>query len=297
MEIITNQELKAPGRRLTGNLLGIACMLVSGVLLTSNDAFAKLIIPHLSVAQLVFIHASLVVCLLILMGAVRGELRTLSVRSWPRQLVRAACYVVGTFAFITSLRYLTLADTVAIAFVSPVLVAALAPFWLGERARMAHWLAVSLGFAGMLIMLRPGFGMHWAMLLPLAVAVADAFRDLITRQMTSSESTLSILLVTMVMVVVTSAPFAATNWMPLTGDVVLLLMAAAVVFVFAHYFMVEAFRHGEAVAVTPFRFLQLIWSALAGFAIWGDVPDLWIVIGAVLTVISGLLILRQEARC
>lgn len=285
-----------PGKWLTGNLPGIACMLVSGVLLTSNDAFAKLIIPHLSVAQLLFVHSSLVVCMLILIGAVRGELRTLSVRSWPRQLIRAACYVAGTFAFITSLRYLALADTVAIAFVSPVLVAALAPYWLGERARMAHWIAVSLGFAGMLVMLRPGFGMQWAMLLPLAVAVADAFRDLITRQMTSSESTLSILLVTMVMVVATSAPFAAVNWMPLSSDVVLLLVAAAVVFVFAHFFMVEAFRHGEAVAVTPFRFLQLIWSALAGYAIWGDVPDHWILIGAVLTAISGIVVLRLEAR-
>jgi drug/metabolite transporter (DMT)-like permease len=271
-------------------------MLVSGVLLTSNDALSKLLVEQLSVGQLIFLHSSTALCLLVIIGAVRGELRSIQVSSWRRQVLRGACYVAGTFAFITSLRYLELADAVAIAFASPVFVAALAPRWLGEKATPAHWIAISLGFVGMLVMLRPGFGMHWAMLLPLIVAIVDAVRDLLTRKITATDSTLSILLVTMAMVVAVSAPFAAVAWKPLTMEVAGLLFGTALVFVGAHIFMVEAFRHGETVAVTPFRYLQLVWSVLAGFAIWGDAPDLLLIAGTALTAVSGLVILRQESR-
>ena len=278
------------------NLLGIGCMLAAGLLLTSNDALSKLLVEKLPIGQLIFLHSSAALCLLVLGGAVKGELARITVSSWRRQLVRGACYAGGTLAFITSLRYLELAETVAIAFASPVFVAALAPRWLGEQTTLSHWLAVLLGIAGMLVMLRPGFGMHWAMLLPLTVAVLDSVRDLLTRRIAATDSTLTILLITMSMVVVVSAPLAIYDWTPISHGVATLLIAASVLFVGAHIFMVEAFRHGEAVAVTPFRYLQLLWSVIAGLAIWGDVPDVWLVLGALLTVTSGLIILGKETR-
>ena len=281
---------------LQGNLLGIACMIVAGVFLTANDTFAKLLVDALSVPQLVFVHSGMVVALLVLVGLVTGEVRRIRVYSWKRLMLRGGLYAAGTFCFITGLRYLPLADTVALAFLSPIVIAGLSTLLLGERPHAAHWIAVALGVTGMLVMLRPGFGMHWAMILPLLVSFFDGIRDLLTRHLASTHSTLTILLSTMLLLVVVSAPFAVLDWRPIDNETVGLLAAATLVFACAHVFMVEAFRNAQAVAVTPFRFLQLIWAALAGYLLWGDVPDNLLVLGAVLATIGGLVVIHHEAR-
>lgn len=283
-------------RVLAGNVLGIVFMVASGVLLTSSDAIVKLLVAHYGVGQILFIHASWVIVLLLVFGATRGELGRLAVVSWRAQLLRGACYVAGTFAFVTALRYLPLVDAVAISFASPIMVAALAPFWLGETVKSGRWAAVVVGFVGVLIMLRPNPDMHWALLLPLIVATADAFRDLITRQMTSNESTFSILLVTTAMVAAAATPFAAVDWKPITPGHFGLFAAAACVFAGAHYCIIEAFRNAEASVVVPFRYLHLIWSTLAGFMLWHHLPDRWLIVGAAFTVLSGLYVLREETK-
>lgn len=273
-------------------------MLACGVLLTCNDAIAKLLVSGYPVAQILCIHAACAVTLLLGLGALRGDLRSLRVVNWRLHVLRSGLYAAASFAFVTALRHLPLADTVALAFASPIVIAAIAPFVLREAVERWRWITILVGFAGILVMLRPGTGgMHWAMLLPVFVAVADGVRDMVTRRMTGGETTYAILLMTAATMVAVSLPLAlAGDWSPVPAGDLVLFAAGAALFVGAHYAMIEAYRRGETVAVAPFRFMQIIWSIAAGYILWRDVPDAFMLVGAALTIASGLYFVWRETR-
>jgi drug/metabolite transporter (DMT)-like permease len=268
------------------------------VLLTCNDAIAKLLVSGYPVAQILCIHAACAVTLLLGLGALRGDLRSLRVVNWRLHVLRSGLYAAASFAFVTALRHLPLADTVALAFASPIVIAAIAPFVLREAVERWRWITILVGFAGILVMLRPGTGgMHWAMLLPVFVAVADGVRDMVTRRMTGGETTYAILLMTAATMVAVSLPLAlAGDWSPVPAGDLVLFAAGAALFVGAHYAMIEAYRRGETVAVAPFRFMQIIWSIAAGYILWRDVPDAFMLVGAALTIASGLYFVWRETR-
>ena len=279
------------------NVLGIALMLTSGLMLTSVDSVSKIFVSHYSVSQILFVQSSCAVAALIAFCAFTGKLRALRARSFRRHAWRGLYYVAGSYAFLTALRYLPLAEAVAISFASPIIIAALGPFYLGEASTRRRTAAVVVGFVGVVIMLRPASpSLHWAVFLPLLVALADSFRDLLTRRMTVTETSQSMICYTTVTVGIVSCPFALAAWLPISAAHFGLFVGGGALFIGAHYLMVEAFRHGEASVVSPYRYFMLIWSTLAGFLLWGDVPDAWVISGALLTVGSGVYMLLVETR-
>ena len=271
-------------------------MLVSGAMLASVDAVSKLFVATYSVSQILFVQSSCACAALVLFAALTGTIGRLRPRDLRTHLIRGCLYAAGAYAFITALRYLPLADAVALSFVSPVLIALLGRLMLGEIVTRARAVAIVIGFVGVLVMLRPGTpAMHWAFALPLVVATVDAFRDILTRRMTVTETSQAVILFTTAVVAVVSAPLAIVHWQPIVPTHWLLYAGTGAFFIAAHYLMVEAFRHGEAVVVAPFRYFMLIWSTLFGFALFDDLPDAWVVTGALLTVVGGIIIAVTEA--
>jgi drug/metabolite transporter (DMT)-like permease len=283
--------------RQTRNLFGITLMLISGAMLTSVDSISKVFVETYTVSQILFVQSLCALAALLAFCAARGKLRLLRVQSARQHITRGLLYVVGSYAFLTALRFLPLADAVAISFASPIIIAALSPMYLGEASSRRRTAAVLIGFLGVLVMLRPGSAnIHWAVLLPLLVAIVDSFRDLLTRRLTITETSQSLIFYTTATVTVISCPMAVTNWSPIPAAHVGLFVGAGVMFIGAHYFMVEAFRHGEASVVSPYRYFMLVWSTLAGFLLWGDLPHSWMIVGAVLTIGSGVYMLLLESK-
>ena len=177
-------------------VLGIGYMLASGVVMSVNDGFLKWaaatlptgeIMAGRGVVSLIFILA------IVAWGRQWSALR--EVNPWG-QAGRATMIVIATFLLVAAFRVMPLADAIALAFVSPILTAALAPVLLHERVGWRRWIAVVIGFGGAVIMLRPGGGFLWIALLPLGVAVCDTFRDVITRRLSSRDSSLAIVFYT-----------------------------------------------------------------------------------------------------
>jgi drug/metabolite transporter (DMT)-like permease len=278
------------------SLRGITCMLLAGFFLTSNDSITKWLVPHYPVGEILFVQGSLIALLVAAWMGLRGE-NPLRVVRWRSHLYRGAMYATGSFAFVYALRYLPLAEVIAIAFAGPLFMTLFGKLFLGEHVGIHRLGAVVIGFVGILIIIRPGTeAMHWAALLPLVVALSDAGRDLITRTLTRDESSLRIIFTTAVILAAAGGVSAFAGWPALDVSHLPWFGLSAACFVIAHFFMVEAFRHAEVVVVAPFRYFLIIWATLAGFLFWGEVPGPMVFAGVAVIVAAGLYIGWREAR-
>jgi drug/metabolite transporter (DMT)-like permease len=277
------------------NLLGIAYLVSAGLFLTTNDGISKWLVPYYPVGQLLFVQASLITLIVTIVMRWRGE-SPLAARSWRPHFYRGGLYVIGSFAFVFALRYLPFAEVVAIAFAGPMFMTLFGRFFLRESVGWHRLGAVVVGFIGVLFVIRPGTdAMHWAVVLPLIVALADAARDLVTRQMAGGESSLRIVFSTGSMLAIAGLLTLPWGWQALRPTDLLWFTISAVAFVVAHFLMVEAFRHGQLVAVAPFRYVQIIWTILAGLLFWGEVPTPAVFLGIGIICASGIYIAFREA--
>lgn len=274
---------------------GIACMVFGGGIITLNDAVMKLMTEDYSIGEILFIRGLFVVVPVAFLAWRYGGVAALRVSSRRAQALRATLTVMATFLFITSLRYMHLADALAIAFSGPLFLTALAAPFLGERVGWRRWAAVAVGFAGVLVVIRPtGESAQWAALLPLGAALSSACRDILTRRMSITESSVSMLWVSAAAVTLAGLTTLPLGWRPPTPEVVGLLAAAGLLLGLGQFLMIEAFRLGEAVVVAPFKYSNLLWGTLFGLLFWGHLPDRWVALGAALVIGSGLYIFHRE---
>ena len=276
---------------------GIACMLLGVVLLCLNDALIKSLTLHYPVGELLFLRGVFICPWILILAYRAGGLRSLRVRNVKGQAWRGLCVIASSFLFVTGLRYLPLADAIAISFTGPLFITALAPYALGERVGWRRRGAVLAGFLGVLIMARPGgTALQWAVLLPLGAALCGGVRDLITRRIARTETTVAVLMVTTSVVMLAGLATAPWGWAPLRGPDLWVFAATGALVAGAHYLMIEAFRLAEAALVAPFKYTSMVWAVLFGYLIFGDLPDAWTLAGAAVVVLAGLYILHRETR-
>jgi drug/metabolite transporter (DMT)-like permease len=276
-------------------LKGISCMLVSGLVITLNDAVMKSMTADYPIGEILFIRGFFVIIPIALLAWHFGGVSQLRVLNVRNQAIRAALTVLSTVLYITSLRYLHLADALAISFTGPLFLTALAAPVLGEKVGWRRWAAVGIGFAGVLVMTRPGGeAWHWAALLPFIAALSGACRDLLTRRMSITETSVSMAGVSAFAVAVCGLLTLPLGWrLPDPADVGM-LAGAAMLLGLGQFLLIEAFRLGEAVVVAPFKYTNLLWGVIIGFVIWSHLPDRWTTLGAILVIASGLYIFHRE---
>ncbi|MCB1548132.1 MAG: DMT family transporter [Hyphomicrobiaceae bacterium] len=276
-------------------LRAIFCMVGGVALLSLNDGIVKVLVATYPVGQLLFLRSLFVIPWILLLAHFSGGLSTLRVSHVKGHALRAICVIASGFFFVTGLIYLPLADAIAITFTGPIFITAMAPLVLGERVGWRRWLAVLVGFLGVLVILRPGTAaMQWAMLLPLGAALASGMRDLITRRIASSETTVAVLFVTTTAVLVAGLLTFPLGWVPFRARDLWIFGLSSVIFTTAHYLMVEAFRNGEAALIAPFKYTSLVWGVLFGYLLFNHLPDGWTMLGAGIVVLAGLYIAHRE---
>ena len=192
---------------------------------------------------------------------------------------------------------LPLADAAALLFAGPLFITALAIPMLGEHVGWRRWSAVFVGFVGVLIMLRPTpEAIQPLAIIPITAALSSAFRDIITRRISATESSNAIMFWSNAALLCAAALTSAFGWEPMRLiDLVFLALLGTVVGV-AHWVMIEAFRLAEAAVISPFKYTAIVWASLFGYFFWGTVPDAYILSGGALVIASGLYILHRETR-
>lgn len=279
------------------NSRGIFCMVVGMGLLTASDAVVKWLTDGYPTGQIIFIRGLFVVIPILLLTLRGSGLKTLRIVNFRGQGMRAAMFIISVFCFLTGLRYNALALNVAIAFASPLIVTALAPSILGEIVGWRRWTAVLTGFAGVIVIVQPfGDVLNVYALLPLGAAVAGAFRDIVTRRISTTDTSASMLFWSTGAVMLAGLlTFFSGDWpMPPLTDFGLMVLTGFMSGA-AHYLLIEAFVVGEAALVSPFRYSALIWGVGLGYVLWEELPASSDWIGITLLVASGLYVLHREA--
>jgi len=276
----------------------IRLMVLSMTAFTLNDALVKVASQTMPTGQLIFLRGLLATAFVLL--AVRLAGTTLE----PRRLVtgwvavRALVDAFATLVFLVSLFQLPLATATAINMVTPLVIAAMAAWWLRERVSPERWLLILAGFGGVLMIIQPGVdGFNaWAWLC-LAGTLLTALRDIITRRIPPDMPSIGITLATAVGVTLLAAVVMLfEGWKPMALREWGLLVAAAGFLAIGYQLIIRSTRSGDISAVAPFRYVCLLLALVLGWAIWGHVPNLLAWAGIALVMGAGLILLRTGAR-
>lgn len=282
---------------MSNTLKGMAAAVGGMALITANDAVSKYLTESFPVGQVICLRQAATLLVIATYVVLVSGWSAVRVVSWPGQLTRGLLFITGSAFMVLSLSLLPLATVIAILFASPTLIAAFSMPVLAERVSLNRWIAIMVGFVGVLIIIRPGgTTFEWVLLIPLAAAVFNALRDLVTRRLARTETSIAILFWSGIIVTAAAATTAPFGWQPVALSAAAWFLAVGVLHAGAHFLLIEAFRMAEASVIAPVRYTALIWATLIGFVVWGDVPDAWVVIGAAVIITSGLYMVHAESR-
>jgi drug/metabolite transporter (DMT)-like permease len=277
-------------------LTGIALVSLTYFIFTLLDGSAKWLVASVPVIVVVWLRFAIhVLIAAALFFPIRGK-ALVRTRHWPWHLARAAMFCGMTGINFWALQYLQLTVTSSIFFVVPILTALMAAPLLGEKLDAGRWMAILAGFAGVLIIVRPGSAdFHPAMLLSLVNAALYAAFNLMTRRLAAYDTPETIQFLPAVGAAILLAPFAFAAWESPAGWREWTVACLLGVFGgLGHYLLALAHRYASATVLAPFLYQQVLYMALFGYVVFGDVPSAGIWIGAAIVVSSGLYLFARE---
>jgi drug/metabolite transporter (DMT)-like permease len=277
---------------------GIALMCAAVLCFTGIDTSAKYLNHYMDTLLVVwarYLGAFLIGCLLVNPLLKPELLRT--ARPWL-QLGRSALLLFSTVLNIYALRYLQLDETLSILFATPLLVAALSIPILGESIGPRRWAAIIVGFLGIMIITRPGFGnMHPAALLTVLGTVCYAVYSISTRILSATDSSGTTLFYSSLFGAVVMTAILPFVWSWPVGPLQIAVMVImGTCGALGHYLLILAHRLAPASILAPFIYTQIVWMVLSGYLVFGDLPTHWTLIGGAVVIASGLYLLYRERK-
>lgn len=283
-------------------LLGILLMLGFCVLAPLGDSIAKLLGDRVPLDQLLVARFAFQALILVPIVWVTHRSLTMGPRLMRLTAIRTGLHIAGIGCMFTALRYLPVADAVAIAFVMPFIMLLLGKYVLGEEVGPHRLGASIVGFLGTLLVIQPNFAAVGApALLPLAVAVIFALFMLVTRQMAKQVDPISLQAVSGLMGTAVLFPVALllrpeTGHAQLTPSDWTLLLALGTLGTFAHLLMTWSLRFAPAATLAPMQYLEIPLATLIGWAIFSDLPNSLASAGIAITMAAGLYVIARERR-
>jgi drug/metabolite transporter (DMT)-like permease len=277
-------------------LRGILLMVTATGIFVLMDSLAKYLAQWYPMPAIVWARYAINLAMLLAFFAARGQLGLVRTRQPGIQLTRGLLLVSATFLYFTSLTVLPLADAAAIGFVLPLFVAALAVPMLGERIDAARMVAIVVGLAGALVIVRPGTDVFTPYaLLPVGMAICNALYQVLTRKIAGSEPPLTSLVWGAIVGAVLMSALAPLYWQtPAVAWHWLLLGIMGVCASVGHYLLIRAYDHANATLLAPYTYTAIVWALVLGFVLFGQWPDVWSVVGMAVIVASGLFLAGRQ---
>ena len=277
-------------------LRAILAILFSVSCFSVLNAISKTLTQHYPVAEVVwarYIVAFGFMLVLFLPGSGLNLFRWHNVGS---QIIRGLLLFASSFFYFDGLVYMPLATAASISLCSPLIVTALSARFLGEPVGTKRWIAVMVGFAGALIVVRPGSAnFNWYALLIVASTTSSALYQLYSRRYGQTERPDASANMATIVGTVAAAPFLPFEWVtPVLGWDLVLFLGLGAMAAIGHYFLTIAYSQAPAAVVAPFNYTQLVGAAILGYLVFDNIPDFWTWVGAAVIVCSGLYIGHQE---
>ncbi|MDR0281033.1 MAG: DMT family transporter [Paucimonas sp.] len=279
-------------------LRGIALICLAVLLFASHDALSKYLSGFYAIVMVVWaryvVHTLLMLVVFVPRTGLSAVVRT---RRPLLQLARALCLIGTSLLFTTGLRYIPLAEATAVNFLAPLMVTALSVPLLGERVTRGQWMAVSAGFIGVLIVIRPGGALFTpAILLPLGSAFCFGCYQLLTRKLSATDSPTTSNFLTGIfnsLIMTALVPF---FWSVPSFTHALFMIGLGTCGMLGHMLLTSAFKHAAPAMLAPFSYGQILFAGMFGYLVFDHSPDAYGVVGITIICLSGLAVAWVQRR-
>lgn len=283
--------------QLNSNIKG--AVLMTGCMLTYviNDAFMKLLFSEIALFQAIFLRSLITVLpILVMTWITKVAIRNLSYLNKRLLLARVSAEICATIAFLLALKHMPLANVTAILQALPLAITMAAALFLSEPVGWRRWIAILLGFTGVLIIVRPGLeGFNIYSLSALAAIFFITVREIFTRKLTSKVPTITVALSTVIGIGMFSGiMMIGTEWQPVSASSWLLILGAGVSVLIATFLSVMAMQTGEISFVSTFRYTAMLGAIGVGILIFEDWPDQLTLVGTLIIVLTGIYSFHRE---
>jgi len=272
-------------------------MLAGFFFYSTSDMLAKVLSETVNPLQIAWLRQLGLLSGVVVLLAWKGP-RILRSRHPVLQFGRGLTVVVAATSFLFAITYVPLADATAVSFIAPFIVIVLAGLVLGETVGLKRWIAVALGFAGTMIIIRPGFNaFHPAIFLVILSGLAFGIRQIISRRVSGTDplvTTIAYTALTAALLLSLPLPFIWKNPLDLTQF--LMMVGIAIIAGCGELSIMRALDLGEAVVLSPLQYTLMIWATIWGFLVFAQLPDMWTLIGTAIVIGSGIYSLYHETR-
>jgi drug/metabolite transporter (DMT)-like permease len=291
---LTSADRRSVPARADRPFRGIVLIIGSTVFLACSDAMAKylsLSLPSIEIAWIRF----LVFAMIFLPAMLTTKPNVFRSTRPGLQVWRGVALLSSSLFFITGLRFLPIAAASATSFVAPIFVTALSIAFLSEKVGLRRWLATIVGLFGVMIIVRPGSSaFHLAAVLPIISAFGWACTLIMTRMISGKDGAITTMAYSSVVGLIILTALVPFGWITPSWHDIFLGVCVGLASTIGQWIVVLAFRYGDASVLAPFSYSQLVWVTVLGFLIFGEIPDLWTLVGAAVIIASGLYTAHRE---
>lgn len=287
--MIQNPRNDPVGKAVAWLMLGIG----GGLLL---DLFAKELLRTYSLQQFILVRSLIAILILLAIAPRFGGLRSLYSDQKAWHVLRTVLAIGAMFGFFYGLSKMPLVNAFTLGYTAPLMMTALSAIFLGEPVGWRRWSAVIIGFIGVLIILRPGSGeLSFAAISVLIAAFCYACQAITARKLSATETTLALSFYVVVgPMIVSLGLLNSYTWVDPDWTGWALLVGAGASSVLAWIGLVNGYRAASPALLAPLEYTALIGGAIAGYVFWGEIPDIWVVVGALFIVASGLFVVYRN---
>ena len=280
-------------KELIGILFGILAYLSFSIL----DATQKTLILYHSVFQLLLVKYFFVLFLSLIESKRKNNSSFYKSKNIKLQILRSLLSVIESGCFVLSFKYLSLADAHSIGSLAPVIVVALSAIILKEKVSPKTWVAIFIGFIGVLIILRPTSSIFDPKaLLPLVAAFMLGLYQIVTKKVSEYDSNETSLFYTSIIGMIIMTLLATNFWSPVDSSSYIMFLAIGVFFSLGLYLQIIALSKARASILQPFHYTLIFWAIIFGYIFYDDVPDMFTIIGALVITCSGIFVLNQSSK-
>ena len=277
--------------------IGIIFAIIAYFSFSILDAIQKSAVLYYSIFQLMFVKYTFVFLLSILEARRTKKINFYKTNNFKLQIVRSLLSILESASFVLSFKYLSLANAHSIGALAPIIIVVLSVFILNEKVSIKTWVAIFIGFIGVLIIIRPASDVFsLKSLIPLLAAFFLGLYQIATKKISEYDTPeVSLFYSSLVGIFITSI-MAFYFWQPVNINSLIFFLPIGLFFSLGIYFQILALNNAKASIIQPFHYTLIFWAIIFGYFFYDDLPDLYTIIGALIITASGVFVINQKSN-
>ena len=261
------------------------------------DAIQKTAIINHSVFQLLFVKYSFVLFLSLFEAKRKNNANFYKSNNLKLQILRSLLSIIESGCFVLAFKYLSLANAHSIGALAPVIIVALSAIILKEKVSVKTWIAIFVGFIGVLIILRPTSSIFDVKsMIPLVAAFFLGLYQIATKKISEYDTPEVSLFYSSIVGMIITSLLAFNFWQPTNMESYLIFFGIGLFFSLGFYFQINALSNARASIIQPFHYTLIFWAIILGYIFYDDIPDLFTITGAIIITVSGIFVINQTSK-